>query len=172
MCQDPSRYLGDPHICEQVIGLTPLLQHAGHEHSVSSVCFTASGDVLISASRDKTIKLWEVATGFNTRTLSGHADWVRKARLSGDGHWLASVGNDQSIRVWQWGGAHDTRHDLRVHTHVVECVDWAPPSATAAIAEMAGASTVGCGFFANFFQFNNVSLRIAAYWAVFRHRLS
>jgi platelet-activating factor acetylhydrolase IB subunit alpha len=109
---------------------------------VSSVVFSASGDFLISSSRDKTIKIWEVATGFNTRTLSGHTDWVRKARLSPDGHWLASVSNDQSIRVWQYGGNYESRHDLRVHAHVVECVDWAPAAAHAAISEMAGASSV------------------------------
>ncbi len=118
---------------------------AGHEHCVSSVAFSASGDVLVSASRDKTIKVWEVATGYNTRTLAGHTDWVRKVRISPDGHWLASVGSDQSVRVWSWaggaGGA-EARHDLRTHTHVVECVDWAPPAAAAAIAEMAGAPSV------------------------------
>ena len=42
----------------------------GHDHNVSSVTFVPSGDFLVSASRDKTIKIWEVATGFCTRTLS------------------------------------------------------------------------------------------------------
>ena len=35
----------------------------GHDHSVSSVRFTPDGDTLISASRDKTIRVWEVASG-------------------------------------------------------------------------------------------------------------
>ena len=35
----------------------------GHDHNVSSVSFMPSGDFLVSASRDKTIKMWEVATG-------------------------------------------------------------------------------------------------------------
>ena len=35
----------------------------GHDHNVSSICFMPSGDFLISASRDKTLKMWEVATG-------------------------------------------------------------------------------------------------------------
>ena len=37
---------------------------AGHDHNVSCVCFMPSGDYLVSCSRDKTIKLWEVATGY------------------------------------------------------------------------------------------------------------
>lgn len=35
----------------------------GHDHNVSSVAFVPAGDYLLSASRDKTIKMWEVATG-------------------------------------------------------------------------------------------------------------
>ena len=35
----------------------------GHEHNVSGVTFVPSGDFIMSASRDKTMKMWEVATG-------------------------------------------------------------------------------------------------------------
>ena len=35
----------------------------GHDHNVSSVTFTPAGDFILSASRDKAIKMWEVATG-------------------------------------------------------------------------------------------------------------
>ena len=35
----------------------------GHDHSVSTVRFTPDGDLLMSASRDKTIRIWEVASG-------------------------------------------------------------------------------------------------------------
>lgn len=35
----------------------------GHDHSVSSVRFTPDGDHLISASRDETIRVWEVSSG-------------------------------------------------------------------------------------------------------------
>ena len=35
----------------------------GHDHNISSVTFMPSGDFIVSASRDKTIKMWELATG-------------------------------------------------------------------------------------------------------------
>lgn len=35
----------------------------GHDHTVSGIQFTPSGDHLVSASRDKTIKIWEVVSG-------------------------------------------------------------------------------------------------------------
>ena len=37
---------------------------SGHDHNVSSVQFMPSGDFIVSASRDKTMKMWEVATGW------------------------------------------------------------------------------------------------------------
>lgn len=36
----------------------------GHDHTVSSVRFMPTGEQLISASRDKTIRVWEVSTGW------------------------------------------------------------------------------------------------------------
>ena len=36
---------------------------SGHDHNVSSVCFMPDGVHIVSASRDKTIKLWELASG-------------------------------------------------------------------------------------------------------------
>jgi len=41
----------------------------GHDHNISSVDFLPSGDYLVSGSRDKTIKMWEVATGYVWNTV-------------------------------------------------------------------------------------------------------
>jgi platelet-activating factor acetylhydrolase IB subunit alpha len=35
----------------------------GHDHNVSSVAFMPGSDFIVSSSRDRTIKMWEVATG-------------------------------------------------------------------------------------------------------------
>ena len=44
----------------------------GHEHEVSSVQFLVGGDYLFSASRDCTIKMWDITSGFCVHTLKGH----------------------------------------------------------------------------------------------------
>ena len=118
----------------------------GHDHNVSSVAFTPSGDHVVSGSRDRTIKIWEVSTGYCVRTLTGHRDWVRQVRLCGDGSFMASCSNDQSIFVWQVSASLlaanqsvECRHvELRGHEHVVECIAWAPDSASANVMEAAG----------------------------------
>lgn len=72
----------------------------GHDHNVSSVAFAPSGDLVFSGSRDKTIKAWDVTTGYCVKTYSGHREWVRMVRISTDGSLLASCSNDQTVRVW------------------------------------------------------------------------
>lgn len=114
----------------------------GHDHNVSSCAFLPSSDYVVSSSRDKTIKMWEVSTGFCVRTYMGHREWVRMVRVSVDGNLLASCSNDQTIRVWTAQGK-DTKAELRDHDHVVECIAWAPASATQAINEAATAAAGG-----------------------------
>lgn len=118
----------------------------GHDHNVSSVTFTPSGDHVVSSSRDRTIKIWEVSTGYCIRTLTGHHDWVRQVRIYHDGTYMASCSNDQTVIIWQISTSLlssnnnlECRHfELRSHEHVVECVAWAPDTATASILEAAG----------------------------------
>lgn len=58
----------------------------GHEHSVSGVAFFPSGDALVSASRDHTLKLWELQTGYvSWRSAVGRAV-LETGKMSDDGH--------------------------------------------------------------------------------------
>ncbi|KAF5230264.1 hypothetical protein FAUST_9885 [Fusarium austroamericanum] len=46
----------------------------GHSSSVTSVVFSADGQRLASGSYDKTVKIWDAATGACKQTLEGHGD--------------------------------------------------------------------------------------------------
>ncbi|KAF9577348.1 protein with putative role during mitosis [Lunasporangiospora selenospora] len=107
----------------------------GHDHSVSSVTFLPSGNLIASASRDRTIKIWEVATG--VKTISGHLDWVRFVQPSQDGRFLVSCSNDQTSRIWDVSTG-ECKLDLRGHDHVVECAAFAPVTAYPFIKEFLG----------------------------------
>jgi WD40 repeat protein len=56
--------------------------------------------VLASGGWDKTIRLWDVATGRCLEVLEGHARPVYAIAFSSDGHWLASGSEDQTVKLW------------------------------------------------------------------------
>lgn len=77
-----------------------LLTLSGHDHSVSSVEFSPDGNILYSASRDKTIKVWDAVSGICKHTIKGHEEWVRSLSLNTKGTLLASSADDETVIVW------------------------------------------------------------------------
>src|SRR5438876_12414882 len=72
----------------------------GHQGSVLAVAFSPDGKVLASCSRDKTIKIWDPATGELKKALSEHTGDVYGVAFSWQGDFLASGGRDKIIRLW------------------------------------------------------------------------
>lgn len=117
----------------------------GHDHSVSAVRFIpsgaagapTSGNLLVSASRDKSLRIWDVTTGYCVKTLRSHVDWVRDVAPSFDGRWLLSAGNDQTARLWD-ASSGDVKATFLGHEHVIECCIFAPAAAYGYLATLAG----------------------------------
>mmetsp|Transcript_4003 Transcript_4003/g.8169 ORF Transcript_4003/g.8169 Transcript_4003/m.8169 type:complete len:471 (+) Transcript_4003:401-1813(+) len=153
----------------------------GHDHTISAVKFlplvnteslraspeqpSASGTgvtslvaqskQLLSASRDQSVKVWDVETGFCDSTLSEHTDWVRclavqasdpAASETNDTPRWASAGNDQVIRVYQQDNNNSLPvATLRGHEHVIEALAFISEQTTGGKMGMKSASSNGGG---------------------------
>ncbi|KAG1757821.1 WD40-repeat-containing domain protein [Suillus lakei] len=77
-----------------------------HEDDVNSCCWadTASGNVLISASDDTFLKVWDRrslgASQKPSGVLVGHTEGITNVSAKGDGRYIISNGKDQALRLW------------------------------------------------------------------------
>ncbi len=72
----------------------------GHTGAVSAVAISADGKLLASASFDKSVRVWDTATGRPRLTLKGHSDRLFSVAFSPDGKTLASASADGTVKVW------------------------------------------------------------------------
>lgn len=70
----------------------------GHEAGVPAVTFIGEGKMLATGSEDKTVKLWDAATGKVLATLKTGS--VQSLAGTTDGKRLASAGHDGTVKVW------------------------------------------------------------------------
>jgi WD40 repeat protein/serine/threonine protein kinase len=76
-----------------------ILTLHGHDLMVTSVVISPNGRRIVSASLDKTIKVWDMDGGEEVRTLQD-GDYFACVALSPDGERLASGGTDRRVKVW------------------------------------------------------------------------
>ncbi|MCL1475557.1 serine/threonine protein kinase [Argonema antarcticum A004/B2] len=73
----------------------------GHLWPVFASAFHPQGKILATGSDDKTVKLWDLKTGQEIRTLSGHSWTVVAVAFSADGETLFSGSWDKTIKIWR-----------------------------------------------------------------------
>jgi WD40 repeat protein len=72
----------------------------GHTDGVNKVHFSPQGSLVVTASRDRTARLWNAATGKATVTLQGHGGQVYWAEFSPDGKRVVTASSDKTARLW------------------------------------------------------------------------
>ena len=67
---------------------------------VRSAFYSADGARIVTASGDKTAKVWDAQTGKELMTLKGHESGVMSAVYSPDGKRIATAGRDGIVQIY------------------------------------------------------------------------
>jgi len=100
----------------------------GHGGWVTSIATPLEGDTLLTASRDKTVILWDTSVhpdastfGLPKKALVGHSDFVQDVAISSDGQFALTGSWDRTLRLWDLATA-STVHRFKGHTNDVMSV--------------------------------------------------
>ncbi|MFO0908326.1 MAG: c-type cytochrome domain-containing protein [Isosphaeraceae bacterium] len=68
--------------------------------SVLAVAFSPDSKLVAAGGADRSVRVWEVATGKQVALIEDHADWVTDVAFSPDGKRLATASRDKTCKVF------------------------------------------------------------------------
>eukprot|EP01135_Chromosphaera_perkinsii_P007377 Nk52_evm25s805 gene=Nk52_evmTU25s805 len=98
---------------------------SGHLGWVRSIAVDATNEWFATGSNDRTVKIWDLASGSLKLTLTGHISPVRGLAVSPRHPYLFSVGEDKMVKCWDLEQNKVVRH-YHGHLSAVYTVDLHP----------------------------------------------
>lgn len=109
----------------------PLMRLTGHQKPVNHASFSPDGRFIVSASFDKSLRLWDGRTGKFVHVFRGHVAEVYQVCWSADSRMILSASRDSTAKVWDCSKK-KLKEDLPGHADEVYAVDWALDGSKAA----------------------------------------
>ena len=99
----------------------------GHTSPVVSASFSPDGRQVVTASMDKTARVWNLSGPTPVSTvLAGHTGPVRSASFSPDGRQVVTASEDKTARVWNLSGPTPVSIVLAGHTAAIWSASFSP----------------------------------------------
>ena len=96
-----------------------LITQLGHHEPVYSVAYSKDGRFAVTGAGDKTLRIWDLATGKEARVISARG---ASAVFSPDGRYLLSGGGDNTTRLW------DARSGVQLREFKGHETSWSMPT--------------------------------------------
>lgn len=115
---------------------------SGHSHFVNDVTLSQDSKYAISASWDKTLRLWNLQRGVTDVTFVDHSKDVLTCSFSADNKQIASGGRDNKIKIWNVKGECKYTVEEDDHHDWVSCVRFSPDTKKPLLASASWDGTV------------------------------
>jgi eukaryotic-like serine/threonine-protein kinase len=98
---------------------------SGHDNLVNTAAYSPDGTRIVTASNDKTARIWDARAGLQLTVLTGHGGSVYCAAYSPDGSRIFTASADKTARIW------DARTGAQLavlsgHRDEVSCAAYSP----------------------------------------------
>lgn len=101
-----------------------------HTGPITALAYSPDGAWACSGSGDRSVKTWNLKSGQEIATITGHSEGVNAVAISPDGRWIASGSDDATIRLWPIKNAKlDPDREavtLEKHKKAVTCLAFLP----------------------------------------------
>lgn len=67
---------------------------------MKTATFSCDGQLLLTSSDDKTLKIWQVADRRFQLSIPAHTNWIRSAQFSPDARIIVSGSDDRTVKLW------------------------------------------------------------------------
>ncbi len=104
---------------------TTLLTYRGHSTGAMAISWSPDGRHIAAGAGDKTVQVWDAATGQVLMTYPGHTAWVEAVAWSPDGKRIAAGAGDETVQVWD-AATGQALVTYREHADSVRAVAWSP----------------------------------------------
>ena len=104
----------------------PARRLEGHTGFVQDVALTNNAEYALSASWDKSLRLWNLKTGACFGKFLGHSKDVLATAFSPDNRHILSGGRDNKLKIWNVKGECVYTLEKDCHTDWVSCVRFSP----------------------------------------------
>ncbi|KAF8837557.1 WD40 repeat-like protein [Paxillus ammoniavirescens] len=115
----------------------PLLTISAHEDAVYGIAYLSGGRGLVTCSRDKTVRVWDVENGEQKGMTMEHDGWVQGLAVTRDGKRILSGCWDKALRVWDVD-THQPIAEWGDHEGIIRCIVMSPDEQLVASGDYGG----------------------------------